>query len=214
MIPSLPVPLASFDLPDLPPGVPAGAVRDVIPLDVVGPRPRKQRAKTRPNRCAACGMEGHNKRSPKCSARSARVSRAVLYMAHPLGGDVRANVARAMRWLTWLRRTFRDVTIIAPWIAAVLAGEDDNDPAQREAGLVDCDAVIPLLHGFVLVGGRVSSGMAREATTAARADVPVVDLTALGEEPPVPTVEPSMANRALLDSHIAMAAVRLATESP
>ncbi len=117
------------------------------------------------------------------------MSRPVFYVAAPLGAPDRAgleaNLARAMRWLAWLRRRFPEATFVAPWIAAVLSGEDDADPAQREAGLVDADAVIPLLAGVVLCGGRISSGMVREQKSA-RA---VVNLTAFGQEPP-PALHP------------------------
>lgn len=112
------------------------------------------------------------------------MSRLVLYVAHPLGAPDRAgleaNLARAMRWLRWLRRAFPETTFVAPWIAAVLSGEDDADPAQREAGLVDADAAIPRLDGVVLCGGRISSGMGREDGRARRS----WDLTPLGDEPP------------------------------
>ncbi len=111
--------------------------------------------------------------------------RAVLYMAHPLGGDVPSNLARAMRWLRWLRKSFPETTFVAPWIAAVVAGEDDADPAQREAGLVDACAVVALLDGVVLVGGRISTGMQREVSWT----IVAYDLTELGDEPPNPVVE-------------------------
>lgn len=126
--------------------------------------------------------------------------RLVFYMAHPLAptsaqiswraaagspehyaAALNDNLHRAMRWLMWLRRSFPGVTFIAPWIAAVAAGDDDADPAQREAGLVDAEALIPRLDGAVLVGGRVSSGMERERRSARLA----IDLTDLGEEPPM-----------------------------
>lgn len=93
---------------------------------------------------------------------------------------LQANLERAMRWLAWLRRSFPEVTFVAPWIAAIMSGEDDSAPAQREAGLVDADAVIPRLDGIVLVGGRISSGMARERGRARRC----WDLTGYGAEPP------------------------------
>ncbi len=100
------------------------------------------------------------------------MTRLVLYVAHPLGAPdkagIDANIASGMRWLSWLRRSFPECTFVAPWIAAVLSGEDDADPAQREAGLVDARAVIPLLDGVVLCGDRVSSGMSRECATARR----------------------------------------------
>jgi hypothetical protein len=127
------------------------------------------------------------------------MTRLVLYVAHPLAptsecmapftaddragareAALQANLARAMRWLSWLRRSFPEVTFIAPWIAAVLSGEDDSDSAQREAGLVDADAVVPRCDGIVLCGGRISSGMMRERAVARRC----WDLTDLGDQPP------------------------------
>ena len=125
-------------------------------------------------------------------------ARLVLYVAHPVAPTpaqvaeaalhptpaaraLERNVARAMRWLAWLRRSFPEVTFIAPWIASILSGEDDSDPRQREAGLVDADAVVPRCDGVVLCGGRISSGMGRERGVAARA----WDLTPLGDKPPV-----------------------------
>lgn len=92
--------------------------------------------------------------------------RRVFYVAHPLGAASRDglehNLLAAGRWLTWLRRSFPATTLIAPWIAGVLSGEDDADPAQREAGIVDAEAVIPRCDGIVLCGPRRSSGMERE----------------------------------------------------
>jgi hypothetical protein len=99
----------------------------------------------------------------------------------------RANVQRAMRWLSWLRRSFREVTFIAPWIAAILAGEDDADPVQREAGMVDCETVVPRCDGVVLCGGRIGTGGARERGRARRA----WDLTGLGPEPEAITGTPA-----------------------
>lgn len=75
---------------------------------------------------------------------------------------LRANLDRALRWLSWLRRSFPETTFIAPWIATILSGVDDSDPAAREAGLVDDCAVVERCDGIVLCGPRVSSGMRRE----------------------------------------------------
>lgn len=91
-----------------------------------------------------------------------------------------ANLQRAMRWLTWLRRSFPDITFVAPWIASCLAGDDDRDPALREAGIADAVALIPRLDGVVLVGGRMSSGMWAESDVAGY----VVSLIGQGTEPP------------------------------
>lgn len=112
------------------------------------------------------------------------MTRPVLYMAHPVGGDVASNLDRAERWLTWLRTSFRETTFIAPWITAIRTGENDDDPAQREMGLVDDCAVVERCDAIVLVGGRVSSGMDRESKHSSV----IFDLTPLGDEPPGPEV--------------------------
>jgi len=123
--------------------------------------------------------------------------RLVVYVAHPLAptdeqvaaecdhpepkmSALMRNLNGALRWLSWLRRSFPETTFIAPWIAAIYAGEDDADPRAREAGLVDADAVVPLCTGVALCGGRISSGMGREDANARRS----WDLTPLGAEPP------------------------------
>jgi len=113
------------------------------------------------------------------------MNRTVLYVAHPLaptpeelhfaretlpearapmaaGILVKRNIERAMAWLAWLRRSFPGDTFMAPWIASCLAGADDDDAAQREAGLRDACAVVTRCDGIVLCGPRISSGMVRE----------------------------------------------------
>jgi len=72
------------------------------------------------------------------------------------------NIHRGCRWLRWLCQSFPEATFIAPWLASILSGEDDADPAQREAGLIDACAVIERCDGIALVGGRMSDGMRRE----------------------------------------------------
>lgn len=106
--------------------------------------------------------------------------RAVLYLAHPVTGDVPGNLAKAKRWLRWAQTAFATCAVIAPWIAWIDLGDDDGDPAVRERGLQRDEAVVSRCDAILLVGGRVSTGMAREAK-AAKA---TIDLTVLGEEPP------------------------------
>lgn len=75
---------------------------------------------------------------------------------------LRANLERAMRWLSWLRRSFPETTFIAPWIAIVLSGADDSNPVVRERAMQDNFAVIERCDGIVLCGPRISEGMRRE----------------------------------------------------
>lgn len=69
------------------------------------------------------------------------------------------NVQRALRWLAWLRQSFPETTFIAPWIAGVQSVGGDGTPEEREAGIVDCCAVVERCDGIVLCGGRISEGM-------------------------------------------------------
>ena len=112
------------------------------------------------------------------------MTRKVYYVAHPVSGDVDGNIKRAFAWLRYLRRQDPGSAYQAPWIAALLIGEDDSDPAQRERGLLDCEATAAKCDGIVLVGGRVSVGMARERAAVVAAGGDVRDLTGMGAEPP------------------------------
>jgi hypothetical protein len=106
------------------------------------------------------------------------VSRPLIYMAHPVAptaeeiadrdhptpvdAAINRNLASALRWLAWLRASFSETTFIAPWISVIQSLGGDDSPALREAGLVDDCTVVERCDGIVLVGGRISSGMARE----------------------------------------------------
>jgi hypothetical protein len=114
--------------------------------------------------------------------------RRVYYMAHPVGGDVEGNLKRATAWLLWLMRSGPDHCFIAPWISQIQPGADDSDPAQRERGLLDCEATVARCDGIVLVGGRVSAGMRRELEVAIVNDLEINNLTWLGSVAPLVTV--------------------------
>ncbi len=95
---------------------------------------------------------------------------------------IRSNVANAKRWRAWLASRFPAVSFIAPWIAAIDGGGDDDlDPEQRARGLRDCCRTISVCDGLVLVGGRISRGMTEEREYARRS----LDLTQVGRTPPV-----------------------------
>lgn len=119
------------------------------------------------------------------------VPRGVLFLAHPVAGDVHANVARARRWLRWARTVaFRDYEVIAPWLENLALGDDDADAIVREYNLRKSERTAARCDAILLVGGRVSEGMRREARACSSNSRPfakqglVVDLSVLGEEPP------------------------------
>jgi len=107
----------------------------------------------------------------------------VLYMAAPVGTGtaVRGNICRAKRWLKWLYTAFPEDVVIAPWLtdATVIYLMADDD-IGREKILRRCEAVAALCDAVLLVGGKVTEGMRREAD----ACLVVRDMTRLGDEPP------------------------------
>jgi hypothetical protein len=119
----------------------------------------------------------------------------VVYLAAPVGADtakgVRDNLARALRWYRWACDSQRDCAFVMNWYVdiAVYPGadvgphRDANEDRQR--GLQRDDAVICACREYWMVGGHVSGGMDRGRQVAARAGIPIVDLTyLLGTEPP------------------------------
>lgn len=125
------------------------------------------------------------------------MSKLVVYLAAPVsptaeqlakcgdpdlavGATILRNLKRARRWLRWLvERT--EWSIVASWMPYV---ETLDEERWRARGLADDLAVVERCDAIVLVGGRVSSGMAIERDHAVARGLRVVDLTAFGEEPP------------------------------
>ena len=115
----------------------------------------------------------------------------VVYMAHPLGGDVEGNSARARRWLAWLMTAEPDYAFCVPWLPFVDAfvriygRVDDAGHPFRDRCMRDNLAIGARCDGIALVGGRVSAGMAAERELFLLSPARfIVDLTRLGPEPP------------------------------
>ncbi len=115
------------------------------------------------------------------------MSNPIACMAHPLGAatpaGITANLERARRWFKWLLETFPTVDFSANWILWCEALDDMNH-AHRARGLAFDDEEIKRMDAFWMVGGRISSGMARGRGIALAHGKRVVDLTHLGAEPP------------------------------
>lgn len=108
----------------------------------------------------------------------------IAYLAAPLSAEtcvlVEHNRARAARWTAWAARN--GVSPVCTWIT--LTGCWDESPHNRRRGLeIDC-RLIEVCDVVLWVGGRVSDGMRVEGHHADVHRVPVLDLTALGLEPP------------------------------
>ena len=107
-----------------------------------------------------------------------------VYIAHPLGGNDRRERNRriAQRWVVWAAES--GVVPYATWTILAMAW----DESRREQGLQIDFAQISRCDELWLVGGRVSPGMSLERDHALNIGVKVVDMTMLGEFPPVFTL--------------------------
>jgi len=102
----------------------------------------------------------------------------LIYMAHPVGGNVAVNRLRAMLWLKWLTIE-TGATVIAPWITDV-ALWDDDDPEARERGLQKCRTTLVRCDELWMVGGQgATSGMKREAAWALENGLKIVDASTM-----------------------------------
>ncbi len=112
----------------------------------------------------------------------------IIYVAHPVSGDVWGNVDRTLKWLRWLTEVDPSRIYIAPWVGEVLAHLDlDPIPADfYDRVLSDDEEVVRRLDGILLVGDRMSNGMQREWAAAKIAGKKVYDMVGLVHPPPSP----------------------------
>lgn len=99
----------------------------------------------------------------------------VFYVAHPVSGDINANIANVVKWINWLTVHDPSRVYVAPWVAEVMAFKDDplvvgaDDTARKDfydRVLEDDKEVVRRLDGILLVGGKISEGMRRERDAA------------------------------------------------
>ena len=127
-----------------------------------------------------------------------------IYMAHPVAGAVKFNLAKARLWLRWLAESREEPTnVIAPWITACEIWDDTN-PEERAARIECCKATIELCAEIWFVGGKIQSGGESERRHAMKHGVTVVDVTCMGEWPPDVTEEEKIRIRFVTSPQIAI----------
>lgn len=103
----------------------------------------------------------------------------VVYMAHPVAGNVDDNLIKARAWFKWIEDKYTNVVVVANWILECeLFG--DEDPKARERGIRRSCAVLERCDELWLVGPHISKGMAEERDRAAAKEMRIRDLTLLG----------------------------------
>jgi len=101
----------------------------------------------------------------------------VVYIAHPLRGDLEANLKSAAQWVRWAA-VVRGVCPIAPYIE-YCAALDDASEEERRLGMKMDLLLIERVDELWLCGPHVSEGMSGEVKKAKQESKPVRDLTGL-----------------------------------
>jgi hypothetical protein len=98
----------------------------------------------------------------------------VIYIAHPIGGDVKGNVERILRIVAEINLTMPDVVPFVPYLPDVLA-LDDSDPILRERCISNDRELFDrrAMDAVWLYGDRISTGMAAEIALARSLGIPV-----------------------------------------
>lgn len=114
----------------------------------------------------------------------------IIYVAHPVTGNVKANCDKVLKWLRWLTEVDPTRIYIAPWVGEVLAHLDlDPIPADfYDRVLSDDEEIVARLDGILLTGIGTegpylrsngfmkSSGMTREVAAAVLSGGSVYDM--------------------------------------
>lgn len=100
----------------------------------------------------------------------------IVYIAHPIGGDVAGNLERIRLIVRQINLTMPDVVPFAPYWLDCFA-LNDNDPHERERGIKNDNELFnrKFIDEVWLCGGRISAGMRAEKELAEKLGIPVVD---------------------------------------
>lgn len=99
----------------------------------------------------------------------------IAYIVHPIAGDVYGNIEKILAIVKQINLTRPDVVPFAPYIADVLA-MDDNDSAQRERGIDNDIAILGsgIVNELWIYGSKISAGMQAEIELATSMGIPVI----------------------------------------
>jgi hypothetical protein len=100
----------------------------------------------------------------------------IVYIAHPIGGDIEANLTDLRRIVKKINYDCRDIVPFVPYYADVVS-MDDNEPWERRRGMQNGMAI--LMSGAVkevwLTGDIISTGMKYEWEVALSLKIPVLN---------------------------------------
>lgn len=101
----------------------------------------------------------------------------ILYIAHPIKGDVEANLAKLRRIIKGINTSPKYATTVpfVPYYADVVS-MDDNVPAERQRGLQNGLEILSrpgAVDEMLVMGDRITEGMKQEVFKAFEMGIPV-----------------------------------------
>lgn len=104
----------------------------------------------------------------------------IVYIAHPISGDIEVNLADLRRIVRKINLDHPEVVPFVPYYADVVS-LDDNKPDERARGIKNDMEILSrgIPDELWLTGEKVSFGMSIERQTALSHGIPVVDKTNL-----------------------------------
>lgn len=102
----------------------------------------------------------------------------LVYIVHPIKGDVMDNVERILRIVRDINLNCKNVIPFAPYLADVLALNDDN-PEERKRGIRNDKYILAsgIVDEIWVYGDRVTQGMSDEIKLAFKLDIPIVTVS-------------------------------------
>jgi len=108
----------------------------------------------------------------------------IVYIAHPISGDIMGNTNRIIQIVHDINLTRLDVVPFAPYLVDVLA-MDDNDPQQRSRGIENDIAILKsgAVNELWIYGPKISGGMEAEIDLAYALGIPILVMDPTTEVP-------------------------------
>ena len=105
----------------------------------------------------------------------------MVFIAHPVGGDIQDNLMRAAQWMKWAYEE-KHVLPLAPYIG-ICKVLDDDDPRDRILGRHWSMQYVQRCDQLWLCGDRISPGMKAEGEQALGLGIPAYRFIEPNETP-------------------------------
>lgn len=102
----------------------------------------------------------------------------IIYIAHPISGDVAGNLRKIKQIVRMINLEYPDVVPLVPYYVDCLA-LDDSNPIERQRGIDNDTAILKsgLINEMWLYGDRISNGMRAEIELAKSMGMPVCSMS-------------------------------------